>query len=121
MTFQITILGSNSAVPAHGRNPSAQVVEISKKPYLIDCGEGTQMRFSQYGIKSSRIEQIFISHLHGDHYFGLIGLISSYHLLRRNKPLDIFFAGRAGRDHSCATGGGTNGSLLSVAFPYCRY
>ena len=90
MTFQITILGSNSAVPAHGRNPSAQVVEISKKPYLIDCGEGTQMRFSQYGIKSSRIEQIFISHLHGDHYFGLIGLISSYHLLRRNKPLDIF-------------------------------
>lgn len=90
MSFSVTILGSNSAVPTHGRHPSAQVVHIKDKPYLIDCGEGTQMRFSVCGIKWNRINQIFISHLHGDHYFGLIGLISTYHLLKRNRPLDIY-------------------------------
>ncbi|MBP7400006.1 MAG: ribonuclease Z [Chitinophagales bacterium] len=90
MSFEVTIIGSNSAVPAHGRNPSAQVVTISDKLYLIDCGEGTQMRFQHCGIKWSKINQIFISHLHGDHYFGLIGLISTYHLLKRIKPLEIF-------------------------------
>lgn len=90
MSFEVTIIGSNSAVPAHGRNPSAQVVTISDKLYLIDCGEGTQMRFQHCGIKWSKINHIFISHLHGDHYFGLIGLISTFHLLKRIKPLEIF-------------------------------
>jgi ribonuclease Z len=90
MAFSITILGSNSAVPAHGRHPSAQIVHVQQKLYLVDCGEGTQMRFAQYGIRWNRINQIFISHLHGDHYFGLVGLISTFHLLKRNKPLDIF-------------------------------
>lgn len=90
MSFTVTIIGSNSAVPAHGRNPSAQIVTISDKLYLVDCGEGTQMRLSQYGIKWSKINQIFISHMHGDHYFGLIGLISTYHLLKRTKPLEIY-------------------------------
>lgn len=90
MSFSVTVIGSNSAVPAHGRHPSAQVVTISDKLYLIDCGEGTQMRFNELGIKWMKINQIFISHLHGDHYFGLIGVISTYHLMRRNRPLDIY-------------------------------
>jgi ribonuclease Z len=90
MTFNVTILGSNSAVPAHGRHPSAQVINVHDQLYLVDCGEGTQMLFHQHQIKWNRIRQIFISHLHGDHYFGLVGLISTYHLLQRNKPLDIF-------------------------------
>lgn len=90
MSFTVTIIGSNSAVPAHGRHPSAQVVTISDKLYLVDCGEGTQMRFSACGVKWSKINQVFISHLHGDHYFGLIGLISTFHLLKRIKPLEIF-------------------------------
>lgn len=90
MAFSITILGSNSAVPAHGRHPSAQIVNVHQKLYLVDCGEGTQMRFAQYGIRWNRINQIFISHLHGDHYFGLVGLISTFHLLKRNRPLDIY-------------------------------
>ncbi len=90
MSFSVTILGSNSAVPAHGRHPSAQVLNINDRLYLIDCGEGTQMRFNEVGIRWMKINQIFISHLHGDHYFGLIGLISTYHLLKRPRPLDIF-------------------------------
>lgn len=90
MTFSVTILGSNSAIPAHGRHPSAQVVSIRDKHYLVDCGEGTQMRFNEYGIKWMKINHIFITHLHGDHYFGLIGLISTYHLLKRNRPLDLY-------------------------------
>ncbi len=90
MSFEVTIIGSNSAVPAHGRNPSAQVVAISDKMYLVDCGEGTQMRLQQLGIKWSKINHIFISHLHGDHYFGLIGMISTYHLLKRTRPLEVF-------------------------------
>lgn len=90
MSFSVTIIGSNSAIPAHGRHPSAQIVSIQDKPYLIDCGEGTQMRMPLFGIKSSKINHIFISHLHGDHFFGLIGLISSYHLLKRTRPLHIY-------------------------------
>ena len=90
MTFNVTIIGSNSAVPAHGRHPSAQVVNVHDYLFLVDCGEGTQMRFHEHQVKWNRIKQIFISHLHGDHYFGLVGLISTYHLLQRNKPLDIY-------------------------------
>ena len=90
MNFQITVLGSNSAVPAFGRHPSAQVVEVANKPYLIDCGEGTQMQMNDLGIKKSRVDQIFITHLHGDHIFGLFGLLNSYRLLGREKKLSIF-------------------------------
>lgn len=90
MSFSVTVIGSNSAIPAHGRHPSAQVVSINDKLYLIDCGEGTQMRFNELGIKWMRINQIFISHLHGDHFFGLIGVVSTCHLMRRNRPLDIY-------------------------------
>lgn len=90
MSFEITILGNNSAIHAHGRHPTSQVLNIHDKLYLIDCGEGTQMQMSYYKIKKSRIDHIFISHLHGDHFFGLIGLLTSYHLLRRANPLHIY-------------------------------
>src|ERR1043165_2496469 len=90
MTFDVTILGSNSAIPAHGRHPTAQVLNHNEKYFLLDCGEGTQMRLSQFKIKRSKIDQIFITHLHGDHYYGLIGLLTSYHLLQRKDPLHVF-------------------------------
>lgn len=89
MTFEVTILGSNSALPAHGRHPTSQVLNINDKLFLIDCGEGTQILLSKYHVKYNRIDHIFISHLHGDHFFGLIGLITSYHLNHRDKPLTI--------------------------------
>jgi ribonuclease Z len=88
--LKITILGNNSAIPAHGRYPSAQVVEIKDQLLLLDCGEGTQMQLIKYAIKRSKIHHIFISHLHGDHYFGLIGLINSFGLLGRTDPLHIY-------------------------------
>lgn len=90
MTFEVTILGSNSAIPAHGRHPTAQVLNHNENFFLLDCGEGTQMRLSQLKIRRSKIDHIFISHLHGDHYYGLPGLITSYHLLQRKEPLHIF-------------------------------
>ena len=90
MDFEVTILGSNSAIPAYGRHPSAQIIKVNEKLYLIDCGEGTQSQFVRFKIKKSRINHIFISHLHGDHFFGLFGLITSYNLLDRQKPLHIY-------------------------------
>lgn len=88
--MKVTILGNNSALPAHGRYPTAQVVNISEQLFLIDCGEGTQMRMQQFDVKSSRIDHIFISHIHGDHYLGLVGLISSQSLLGRERALYIY-------------------------------
>jgi ribonuclease Z len=88
--MKVTILGNNSALPAHGRYPTAQIVEINEMPLLIDCGEGTQMRMQQFGIKSSRINHIFISHIHGDHYLGLVGFISSLSLLGRQRTLYVY-------------------------------
>ncbi len=90
MTFETTILGSNSAIPAHGRHPTAQVLNHNEKLFLLDCGEGTQMQLSKLKIKRSKIDHIFISHLHGDHYYGLIGLLTSFHLLQRREPLHVF-------------------------------
>ncbi len=86
----VTILGNNSAIPAFDRHPTAQVVTLNDQLFLIDCGEGTQMRFSQYKIRRSRINHIFISHLHGDHYFGLAGLITSFGLLSRTNNLHLY-------------------------------
>ncbi|MBI3883629.1 MAG: ribonuclease Z [Sphingobacteriales bacterium] len=85
----LTILGNNSAIPAFDRNPTAQVLQTYDTSYLIDCGEGTQMQMAKYKIRRSKIGHIFISHLHGDHYFGLIGLISSMNLLGRTQDLHI--------------------------------
>ncbi|MFD2200692.1 ribonuclease Z [Shivajiella indica] len=90
MDFQITVLGSNSAIPAHGRNQTSQLVNIANTFLLIDCGEGTQIQLRKFKLKFSRIDYIFISHLHGDHFFGLMGLISSFHLHKRTRLLTIF-------------------------------
>ncbi len=90
MQFSITLLGTSSAVPQPGRFTSAQVLHAHERLYLIDCGEGTQMRMSDFQVRRSKIDQIFISHLHGDHFFGLIGLLTSYALYDRKEPIDIF-------------------------------
>jgi len=90
MKFEVTILGSSSATPIFNRNPTAQALNINERLYLIDCGEGTQQQMLRFDIKASRIDYIFISHLHGDHYLGLVGLLSSLHLNGRTKPLYIF-------------------------------
>lgn len=90
MKAHLTILGSNSALPAQGRYPSAQVLHFHDQSFLIDCGEGTQLRLSQFGIKRSKINSIFISHLHGDHIYGLPGLITSYNHYQRHSPLTIY-------------------------------
>jgi ribonuclease Z len=88
--FGVTILGNNSALPAYDRHPTAQVVTLNEQLFLIDCGEGTQMQISRYKIRRSRIHHIFISHLHGDHYFGLIGLVTSMGLLGREQALHVY-------------------------------
>ncbi|WP_432712803.1 ribonuclease Z [Pedobacter sp.] len=90
MKFEVTILGSSSATPVHNRNPTAQLLNCNEKFYLIDCAEGTQQQLIKYNIKAGKIDYIFISHLHGDHYFGLIGLLSSMHLNGRVKPVKLF-------------------------------
>ncbi len=88
--FGVTILGNNSALPAYDRHPTSQVVTLNDQVFMIDCGEGTQMQLSKYKIRRSRINYIFISHLHGDHYFGLPGLITSLGLLGRENHLHIY-------------------------------
>lgn len=88
--FAVTILGNNSAVPAFDRHPTSQVVTLDGNNYLVDCGEGTQIQMINYKIRRSKISHIFISHLHGDHYFGLIGLINSFSLLSHQQELHVF-------------------------------
>ncbi|NOT50491.1 MAG: ribonuclease Z [Chitinophagaceae bacterium] len=88
--FAVTILGNNSAVPAFDRHPTSQVVTHDGNNYLVDCGEGTQIQMINYKIRRSKISHIFISHLHGDHYFGLVGLINSFSLLGHKQELHVF-------------------------------
>ncbi|MBK5194353.1 MAG: MBL fold metallo-hydrolase, partial [Flavobacteriaceae bacterium] len=88
--FSITILGSSSAVPTSTRFPSSQIVSHHYKLFLVDCGEGTQIQLRKNKIHFSKIDHIFISHLHGDHFFGLIGLISSFNLLGRKTDLHLY-------------------------------
>ncbi|MBL0153204.1 MAG: ribonuclease Z [Chitinophagaceae bacterium] len=88
--FAVTILGNNSAIPAFDRHPTSQVVTIDGTNYLVDCGEGTQIQIINYKIRRSKISHIFISHLHGDHYFGLIGLINSFGLLSHQQELHVY-------------------------------
>ena len=90
MKFEVTILGNNSAFPAFGRFPTAQVLNHNEHLFLIDCGEGTQMRLSDFRIKRSRINHIFISHLHGDHVYGLPGLLNSYAHTSRTAPMHVY-------------------------------
>lgn len=86
----VTILGNNSAIPAFGRHPTSQIITTQDELLMFDCGEGTQIQILNYRIKRSRINHIFISHLHGDHYFGLIGLLNSFALLGRIQPLHVY-------------------------------
>jgi ribonuclease Z len=88
--LSVTILGNNSALPAHNRHPTAQVLQTLDHTFLIDCGEGTQMQMNIYKIRRNKITRIFISHLHGDHYFGLIGLLTSLGLNQRTVDLHIY-------------------------------
>ncbi len=90
MTFVVKILGSNSAVPAFDRNHTSQIVQVNNKYILIDCGEGTQLQMAKYKVKYSKIDYILISHLHGDHYLGLMGLLFTFHLYGRTKPLTVY-------------------------------
>jgi len=88
--MKLTILGCYSATPRAFTNPTAQVLDIKGNLFLIDCGEGTQVQLRKFKIKFSRIKHVFISHLHGDHFFGLIGLISTFRLLGREAELHIY-------------------------------
>jgi ribonuclease Z len=88
--MNLTILGCHSATPRWDAHPTAQVLEIKGHLFLIDCGEGTQVQLRRFKIKFSRIRHVFISHLHGDHFFGLVGLISTFRLLGRDADLHIY-------------------------------
>lgn len=90
MTFSVTILGSNSAIPTLSRNPSAHLLNVNERIFLIDCAEGTQLQLRKYRIHFQRIRHILISHLHGDHYFGLIGFLTTLHLLGRKDELHLY-------------------------------
>ncbi len=90
MPFEVTILGSSAAIPTSKRHPSAQLVNLLGRFFLFDCGEGTQIQLRRFGVKIQKIDYICISHLHGDHYLGLIGLLSTMNLLNRTKELIIF-------------------------------
>ncbi|HEY4800080.1 MAG TPA: MBL fold metallo-hydrolase, partial [Bacteroidia bacterium] len=90
LPFELTILGCSSATPTSSRHPTAQVLNIHERFFLIDCGEAAQIQFRRYKFKIQRIDHIFISHLHGDHYFGLQGLLGTMHLLGRTKELHIY-------------------------------
>ncbi len=90
LPFTLTILGCSSATPTSERNPTSQLLSHGDKLFLIDCGEGTQVSLRRMHIHFQRIRHIFVSHLHGDHFYGLIGLVSSMHLLGRTKSLHIY-------------------------------
>lgn len=90
MTFKVTILGSGSAKPSLTKHPSAQLINLYEQHYLVDCGEGTQNRLLRAGVSPMKIVAVFVSHLHGDHVFGLFPLISSMGLMRRKVPLHVY-------------------------------
>lgn len=90
MTMKLTILGCHSATPRENKHTTSQLLEVKGNMFLIDCGEGTQIQLRKSKVKFSRIQHIFISHLHGDHFYGLIGLISTFRLLGRTAPLTIY-------------------------------
>ena len=87
---KLTILGCGSALPTKQQSPSGQILSLCEKDFLIDCGEGVQLTIRQMGLHTNRLYNVFISHLHGDHCFGLIGLISTLSMLHRQQPLHIY-------------------------------
>jgi len=90
MSITLTILGCHSATPRINAFPTSQYLEINNSHFLIDCGEGTQRQMRKYKVGFSKINHIFISHLHGDHFYGLVGLLSTYGILNREKELHIY-------------------------------
>lgn len=90
MTFSLTILGSSSAQPTPNRFSTAQVLNVLERFFLIDCGEGTQIQFKRFKVKTGKLNHIFISHLHGDHFLGIFGVISTFNQLDRKHPLHIY-------------------------------
>lgn len=88
--FSLQVLGANSAVPLPGRFPTSFVLQYDRHRFLLDCGEGSQIKMSEFHVKRSRIDHIFITHLHGDHIFGLPGLLHSFTLNRRERPVFLF-------------------------------
>jgi ribonuclease Z len=90
VSFSVTILGSSGALPALGRYPTSQYIQIGKHHFLIDAGEGAQVQLSRFGGNIHRLDAIFISHLHGDHYLGLMGLLFSMHLNKRQNDLHLY-------------------------------
>ena len=88
--MKLTILGSSSALPTSGRYPSAHVLNAHERLFLIDCGEGTQMQLRKTRLRFAKINHIFISHLHGDHVFGLYGLLSTFSLMGRTNPIHLY-------------------------------
>ena len=90
MSFELQILGCGSAVPTVQRFPTSQVLNIQENYILIDCGEGAQMQMRRFGVKLQKIDHIFISHLHGDHYLGLSGYLQTLHMLGREKTIHIY-------------------------------
>jgi ribonuclease Z len=90
MPFHLTILGTSSALPTSERYPTAHVLNAHERLFLIDCGEGTQMQMRRYKIRFGKISHIFISHLHGDHMFGLYGLLSTFNLMGRKEPVWLY-------------------------------
>ncbi|MEN8158171.1 MAG: ribonuclease Z [Bacteroidota bacterium] len=90
MSFELTILGSSSALPTSKRFPTAHLLKVDERFFLIDCGEGTQVQLRRFGQNPGRIHHIFISHLHGDHVFGLFGLLSSLKMMGRKVPLHLY-------------------------------
>ena len=94
--FKIYILGCGSALPTMRHNPSSQIVELRGKQFMIDCGEGTQLQLRRSKIRFTKLGHVFISHLHGDHCFGLLGMISTFGMLGRTAPLHVFAPGEYG-------------------------
>ena len=90
MSLKLTILGCHSAIPTVNKQQTAQLLNVNERFFLIDCGENTQVQLRKYQLSFQRIHHVFISHLHGDHYYGLIGLITSMHLLGRKKELHVY-------------------------------
>ena len=118
MNFELQILGSASATPTQGRHPTAQLLTVGGQQYLIDCGEGTQWRMLEHRVRPHHLRTIFISHLHGDHCFGLFGLLGTMHLQGRTEPLLI--VGPPGLDEMLRTQMRVSEVKLSFAMDFRR-
>jgi ribonuclease Z len=116
LTFELKILGSASATPTLGRHPTAQVLTAGAQHYLIDCGEGTQWQMLEYRVRPNQLRAIFISHLHGDHYFGLFGLLGTMHLQGRTQPLAII--GPPGLDEVLVTQARVSNTSIGFALEF---